>query len=66
MKICFYKNRLYKHALMCSYESVVVPNVGELVELNEHTYRVVSRAFNYEKNTVFIVVNMVGYMPLGV
>ncbi len=66
MIIEIYKDRLYKHDLMATYESNIVPDIGEFVELNDHTYRVISRAYNYGKNKVFVVVKMVSYMPLPV
>ena len=54
--IIFYNNKVGLQNVIEGYKNIVnAPNVGERVIVNEECYKVISRLFDYDSNTIHIV-----------
>ena len=55
--IIFYKDKISVQNLIAGYKNIMnVPNIGEIVEVNGTCYKVSERVFDFDSNTIHIVV----------
>ena len=55
--IIFYKDKISVQNLIAGYKNIMnAPNVGEIVTINGTCYKVSERVFDFDGNTIHIVV----------
>ena len=55
--IIFYKDKISVQNLIAGYKNIMnVPNIGEIVAVNGTCYKVSERVFDFDSNTIHIVV----------
>lgn len=55
--IIFYKDKISVQNLIVGYKNIMnVPNIGEIVAVNGTCYKVSERVFDFDSNTIHIVV----------
>ena len=55
--IIFYKDKISVQNLIAGYKNIMnVPNIGEIVAVNGTCYKVSERVFDFDGNTIHIVV----------
>lgn len=58
--VLFYKDKIATAAIIEGYKNIMnIPAVGDEVMINENVYVVVKRIFDFDGNTVHVIVNSI-------
>ena len=58
--VLFYKDKIATAAIIEGYKNIMnIPAVGDEVMINENVYVVVKRIFDFDGNTIHVIVNSI-------